>query len=140
MATISTVSGVGMGIRRLSEVCFGVGMFLMIVVFFADQTFFILNLFVQSIGYYFQYIMQLGWHTDAFEQLGSSFVSNGTRGRFVPEGFAAPDGPPSWIDGWTMFYWGWWISWCPFVGECCIRFIDRTCKKNKLGHDFLQLL
>ena len=20
------------------------------------------------------------------------------------------------MDGWTMFYWGWWISWCPFVG------------------------
>ena len=20
------------------------------------------------------------------------------------------------MDNWTMFYWGWWISWCPFVG------------------------
>ena len=54
MATVSTVSGVGMGIRRLSELCFGVGMFVMVVCFFMDNTFFILNLFVQSIGYYFQ--------------------------------------------------------------------------------------
>ncbi len=26
------------------------------------------------------------------------------------------DGPEGWMDAWTMFYWGWWISWCPFVG------------------------
>ncbi len=26
------------------------------------------------------------------------------------------DGPEGWMDSWTMFYWGWWISWCPFVG------------------------
>ena len=23
---------------------------------------------------------------------------------------------PAWIDWWTVFYWGWWISWAPFVG------------------------
>ena len=23
---------------------------------------------------------------------------------------------PAWIDWWTIFYWGWWISWAPFVG------------------------
>ena len=37
--------------------------------------------------------------------------------RFVPEGFETPDGPDQWIDAWTMFYWGWWISWSPFVGK-----------------------
>ena len=26
------------------------------------------------------------------------------------------DGPEMWMDGWTIFYWGWWISWSPFVG------------------------
>ena len=69
IATISTVSGVGMGIRRLSETCFGFGMFLMLMALFMDNTFYILNLFVQSLGFYLQYIVQLGWHTDAFEQL-----------------------------------------------------------------------
>ena len=72
IATISTVSGVGLGIRRLSETCFGFGMFLMMVTLFMDQTFYIMNLFVQSLGYYMQYIIQLGWHCDAFEQIGQS--------------------------------------------------------------------
>merc|ERR1719361_270139 len=116
IATISTVSGVGMGIRRLSEICFMVGMFIMTVAFFMDDTFYILNLFVQSIGYYFQYITQLGWHTDAFEQVLPSYGGVENRHRFIPEGFDRPDGPEDWMDDWTMFYWGWWISWCPFVG------------------------
>ena len=115
IATISTVSGIGMGIRRLSEVCFGFGMFLMMVALFMDETFYILNLFVQSIGFYIQWIIQLGWHTDAFEQLAPS--AHEEMGRFIPSGFDAPDGPKEWMDAWTMFYWGWWISWSPFVGE-----------------------
>ena len=31
----------------------------------------------------------------------------------------APDGLGSdreWMNGWTIFYWGWWIAWAPFVG------------------------
>ena len=31
----------------------------------------------------------------------------------------APDGSGAdrtWMDGWTIFYWGWWIAWAPFVG------------------------
>ena len=71
--------------------------------------------FVQSLGYYAQFIIQLGWHTDAFEQMGKS--SSAAYKRFVPDGFENPDGPDKWIDAWTMFYWGWWISWSPFVGK-----------------------
>ncbi len=67
---MSTVSGVGMGIRRLSETCFLVGMFLMTVSVLLDNTFFIFNLYTQSMGYYFQYLIQLGFHTDAWEQVG----------------------------------------------------------------------
>lgn len=101
IATISVVSGLKIGIRYLSEICFTLGMFLMLFVFFYDDTWFLLNLYVQSIGYYLQWIIQLGFHTDAFAQLGN-----------------APDGKqaPTWIDGYTIFYWGWWIAWSPFVG------------------------
>ena len=105
-----------MGIRRLSEVCFCVGMFLMTVVFLMDDTFYVMNLFVQSVGFYFQYIIQLGWHTDAFEQLGPSYGGEESRNRFIPNEFERPDGSPDWMNGWTMFYWGWWAAWCPFVG------------------------
>ena len=101
LATLSVVSGLKLGIRRLSEVCFGLGIFLMMFVFFHDNTWFFLNLYVQSIGYYFQYIVQNAFHTDAFAQLGN-----------------APDEKqaPNWMDDWTVFSWGWWITWSPFVG------------------------
>ena len=43
----------------------------------------------------FQYLTQLGWHTDAFEQLEQTVRKNYTSGfnKYVPEGFDAPDGP-----------------------------------------------
>lgn len=101
VATISVISGLKVGIRRLSEMCFCLGMFLMLFVFFHDDTWFILNLYVQSLGYYLHSLLQLGFHTEAFAQLGN-----------------APDGKQAkeWMDTWTVFYWGWWVSFCPFVG------------------------
>lgn len=56
---------------------------------FSQNTWYIFNVFVQSIGYYLQWILQLGFHTDAFAQMAN-----------------APDGKenPDWIDGWTIFY------------------------------------
>ena len=100
-ATISVVSGLKRGIRRLSEVCFALGLSLMLFVFFHDSTWFFLNLYVQSIGYYIQWLIQNSFHTDAFAQLGN-----------------APDGKeaPHWMEDWTIFSWGWWIAWSPFVG------------------------
>ena len=100
-ATASVVSGLKIGIRRLSEICFGLGMFIMMIGLFADNTWHALNVYVQSIGYYIQWIIQIGFHTDAFAQLGN-----------------APDKKQAqrWMNDWTIFYWGWWIAWSPFVG------------------------
>ena len=100
-ATASVISGLKVGIRRLSEICFTLGMFIMMIGLFADDTWHILNVYVQSVGYYIQWIIQLGFHTDAFAQLGN-----------------APDGKQAerWMNDWTIFYWGWWIAWSPFVG------------------------
>lgn len=39
-ATLSVVSGLRLGIRRLSEICFSLGIFLMLVILFSDDTFF----------------------------------------------------------------------------------------------------
>ncbi|RMX43466.1 hypothetical protein pdam_00001886 [Pocillopora damicornis] len=100
-ATASVVSGLKVGIRRLSEICFILGMFLMLVTFFFQDTWHILNVYVQSVGYYMQWIIQLGFHTDAFAQLNNA-----------PDGKSNPD----WMGTWTIFYWGWWIAWSPFVG------------------------
>lgn len=100
-ATLSVVSGLKLGIRRLSELCFGIGMILMLIVLFFDETWYLLNLYVQCIGYYLQYVVQIGFHTDAFAQLHSA-----------PDKLEAS----GWMNDWTIFYWGWWIAWCPFVG------------------------
>lgn len=100
-ATLSVISGLKLGIRRLSELCFGIGMILMLIVLFFDDTWYLLNLYVQSIGYYLQYVVQIGFHTDAFAQLHNA-----------PDKLEASE----WMNDWTIFYWGWWIAWCPFVG------------------------
>jgi len=100
-ATLSVVSGLKLGIRRLSELCFCIGMLLMLVVLFYDDMWYLLNLYVQSVGYYLQYVVQLGFHTDAFAQVNSA-----------PDKLEAAD----WMNDWTIFYWGWWIAWCPLVG------------------------
>ena len=93
IATASVVSGLNVGIKRLSEICFALGMFIMLVIFLADDTWYFLNVYVQSLGYYVQNIIQLGFHTDAFAQLDN-----------------APDDRenPDWMNDWTIAYWGWW--------------------------------
>ncbi|XP_074656141.1 putative glycine betaine transporter [Tubulanus polymorphus] len=113
LATASTLSGIGLGIRRLSELCFGVGMVIMLIVLFLDNTWYIMNLYTQSIGFYFQWLLQLGFHCDAFELAGKSH-GGADRNRGYPDGES--DGPELWMDWWTIFYWGWWIAWSPFVG------------------------
>ena len=93
---------------------------------------------VQSLGHYLQNMVQTGSHTDAFAQLGPSSGSHDrsvrhhyarygsccfqcesvkmSRERFVHEDYDHADGPSTWMDAWTIFYWGWWVSWSPFVG------------------------
>ena len=74
---------------------------------------YLLNLYCQSFGYYIQWIIQLGFHCDAFELSSKSYGSE-ERGRVYAD--TESDGPQNWMDLWTIFYWGWWISWSPFVG------------------------
>src|SRR5699024_5293093 len=31
------------------------------------------------------------------------------------------EGASAWFSGWTIFYWGWWIAWSPFVGVFIAR-------------------
>lgn len=112
VATASTLSGMDIGIRRLSELCFTLGMFLMTFLTLLEEPVYLLNVFCQSIGYYFQYIIQLGFHCDAFEM--HSRVAMGTERNRIED--TGTDAYASWMDDWTIFYWGWWIAWSPFVG------------------------
>lgn len=96
IATVSVVSGVNVGIRRLSELNVGLGMMLCLFVFVAGPTVFIIRLFVQSVGHYIQHLPETTLWTATFEA-------------------------GEWIGGWTVFYWAWWIAWSPFVGMFVAR-------------------
>ncbi|MGF1522457.1 MAG: BCCT family transporter [Leptolyngbyaceae cyanobacterium] len=90
-ATASVVSGLGNGVRRLSELNMILAALLMGFVLLVGPTLFILNSFVENLGYYVASLPTLSFWTETF---------SGT----------------DWQNSWTVFYWGWWISWSPFVG------------------------
>eukprot|EP01084_Bolivina_argentea_P057476 105019_1 len=99
-ATISVLTGVDKGIKIISELNFFFGCTLLVYLFFAGDTFFILNLFVETLGFHIQQLPVIFSDTDSFEQAGFDNDSN----------------PQTWMGTWTVFYWSWWIAWSPFVG------------------------
>jgi len=112
MATTSVVSGLNYGIQELSRLGFAMSIFLLLFVLFTGDTVFQMNLTIQTFGYYIWYLPKIAFHTDAFEFLGTAAMGQGGFGGW--KGNAA--GHELWMNTWTIFYWGWWISWAPFVG------------------------
>ena len=83
-----------------------------------------------------RFLPKIAWETDAWARLGADHTwssnGNGQAGVVVQGKHGAPDGRgagESWMHNWTIFYWGWWISWAPFVGT----FIARISKGRTLG-------
>ncbi|MGJ3253368.1 MAG: BCCT family transporter [Elainellaceae cyanobacterium] len=108
-ATMSVVSGLDAGVRRLSELNIYLAAVFMLFVIAVGPTLFILGSFVESLGYYATILPRLSFWTETF---------SGT----------------NWQDGWTVFYWGWWISWSPFVGIFIARISrGRTVREFVLG-------
>ncbi len=98
-ATISVVSGVGKGIKWLSNANLVLAGIFLAAVLVLGPTLFMLREFVQSIGVYLGSVLSLSFDTSAF---------------------TGADGQ-AWQSSWTTFYWGWWISWAPFVGVFIAR-------------------
>ncbi|WP_141494290.1 BCCT family transporter [Kytococcus schroeteri] len=94
LATLSVASGIGKGIRYLSNLNLGLAVLLLFCVLFLGPTLFIMRDFVFSIGQYLNGFFHLSTLTMPF------------RG----------EATDTWLGSWTLFYWGWWISWSPFVG------------------------
>ena len=90
-AIVSLLLGLDKGILRLSLTNLGVGTALMLFVLIAGPTVFVLRSFVEQVGVYLQTLPEMMLWTDAREDSG-------------------------WQDSWTVFYWGWWMAWSPFVG------------------------
>lgn len=91
VATISVVSGIHKGIRRLSMLNIFLASLLMIFVFIAGPTVAIMETFVGTMGQYVQNLPMMSLWVDYSRD-------------------------NDWQANWTLFYWGWWISWSPFVG------------------------
>ena len=114
VATLSAVSGVGKGIRIISEWNIWLSIVLVAFFLFGGPTKWLLGLFVTSVGDYLWNFIPMGFQT------------------FNTEGAAA------WQGGWTIFYWGWWISWAPFVGMFIARISrGRTIREFMVGVMFV---
>lgn len=90
---ISALSGLGKGIKYLSNTNMILALALFLLMLFVGPTVLILDMFTDTIGRYLQYFIQMSFRIAPLNQEQRS-----------------------WINDWTIFYWAWWISWAPFVG------------------------
>ncbi|MDI6024260.1 BCCT family transporter [Leucobacter sp. UT-8R-CII-1-4] len=94
IAMLSVVSGIGAGMKWLSNINLSMATLLLLSVLLLGPTLFLLQNFTESIGFYLANFFQMSFDVGAYQ-----------RGEAT-----------SWFANWTIFYWGWWISWSPFVG------------------------
>jgi choline/glycine/proline betaine transport protein len=95
-ATLAAVSGVHRGIRIVSEWNIRISVVLLAFILVAGPTSFLLGFYVRSIWDYLWNVIPMGFWVD-------------------------PDPEAQWQSAWTIFYWGWFISWGPFVGMFIAR-------------------
>ncbi|WP_311945719.1 BCCT family transporter [Halomonas piscis] len=95
-AIASVMSGVGRGIRRLSEWNMLLSLVIVAVMLVIGPTRYILNTLLQSTGDYVNNLVSLSLWSDANADSG-------------------------WQNWWTAFYWPWWMTWAPFVGMFIAR-------------------
>ena len=93
MAIASAASGIGKGVKILSELNLTFAFALMFFVLATGPTLHLLSAFNDNLGTYLSNLIQLSFKTYSYEQ-------NHTE----------------WFGGWTILYWAWWCSWAPFVG------------------------
>ena len=109
LATGSVVAGLNAGIKRLSELNLILAVALLLFVLAVGPTLFLLQALVQNTGLYLSDVVSKTFNLYAYE-------------------------PSGWIGGWTLFYWGWWIAWSPFVGMFIARVSrGRTIREFILG-------
>ncbi len=100
IATASATSGVDKGIRRLSEINVILAIAMLIYITVAKDADFLLNGLVQNAGDYVSTFADRTLDTFAWDQVNP------------PPGNDAR----AFVDGWTLFFWAWWVAWAPFVG------------------------
>jgi glycine betaine transporter len=87
----SAVSGVTKGVKWLSNFNMIVAGALTLAVFLLGPTVAIIDTFTNTLGSYLSEFVRMSLRMTPFRE-------------------------SSWVGGWTVFYWAWWVSWSPFVG------------------------
>lgn len=90
---ISAQTGLKRGIKYLSNINISLAAVLLLFVLIAGPTMFIMDFFTTILGSYLQQLPQLSLSLNPLNPEGAAYIQD-----------------------WTIFYWGWWISWTPFVG------------------------
>jgi choline/carnitine/betaine transport len=98
VATVSVVMGLSSGIRRLSELNLFLAALLFVLTIFGGGLIAFLGATIENTGAYLQVL--------PFSSLRTGAFSGEER---------------TWLNGWTVFFWAWWISWSPFVGMFIAR-------------------
>jgi len=112
LAVISIATGLDKGVKMLSMANMYTAGIFMLFLLLAGPTVYILKAFTQNIGFYIQNLPQLSFWVETFYGVEGS----------------------NWQNAWTIFYWGWWISWSPFVGMFIARISKgRTIREFILG-------
>ena len=109
IATVSVVSGVQRGVRWLSEANFWLSIAVVIFLLLFGPTQYLFGVTIEAAGDYLQNLLALTLHTNATRDDG-------------------------WQSEWTVFYWGWWLAWSPFVGMFIARVSrGRTLREFVMG-------
>ena len=95
IALISVLRGLDGGVKVLSEINMGLAFALLLFVLLAGPTLALLTGFADYLLAYLEYLPALS------NPVGRADVN--------------------FMQGWTSFYWAWWISWSPFVGMFIAR-------------------
>lgn len=108
---VSAYSGLGKGIKYLSNTNMALATILFLATLILGPTLYIMNSFIDTLGTYIQSLP------------AESF-------RISPN----DEEEQQWIRDWTVFFWAWWIAWAPFVGIFIARISKgRTIREFLLG-------
>tara|TARA_B100000768_G_scaffold181518_1_gene204860 strand:+ start:138 stop:1847 length:1710 start_codon:yes stop_codon:yes gene_type:complete len=118
-STLSALSGVGKGIKWLSNINMGLSFFILIFFLIFGSTLFTLSALFTG---FWDYLINLP------SMVFTVWSPDGTQEQNITNSLAG------WQGGWTIFYWAWWIAFAPFVGLFLARISKgRTIREYVLG-------